>query len=120
MIKKNLLYNSRDAYINIQKIGRIQTKNRKVFKITCNFNGTKLAKNREVAKFGVKMDKNGFKNMEPPSEIGRVGISVIVELCFLPLPNTSQHKTTTKRYPISRMEVMPLHAHQPFNLSLFY
>ena len=27
-------------------------KNREVFKITCNFNGTKPAKNREFAKFG--------------------------------------------------------------------
>ena len=48
-----LAANCRDANINIQKIGRIQTKNLEVFKITCNFNGTKLiARNREVAKFG--------------------------------------------------------------------
>ena len=48
----------RDANINIQKIGRIQTKNRDVFKITCNFNSTKLARNRDFAKFGCQ---NGTK-----------------------------------------------------------
>ena len=40
----------RDANIDIQKIGRIQTKNKEVFKITHNFNGTNLARNREGAK----------------------------------------------------------------------
>ena len=48
----------RDADINIQKIGRIQTKNREVSKITCNFNGTKLARNWEVAKFGCQNGQN--------------------------------------------------------------
>ena len=33
--------------------GRIQTKNREVSKVTCNFNGTKLARNREVAQIRV-------------------------------------------------------------------
>ena len=53
--------NTRDANINIQKIGRIQTKDREVFKITCNFNGTKLSRNREVAKFG---SQNGQKCLQ--------------------------------------------------------
>ena len=48
----------RDANINIQKRERIQIKSREVFKITCNFNGTKLARNRKVAKFGCQ---NGQK-----------------------------------------------------------
>ena len=52
----------RDANINVQKIGRIQTGNREVFKITCNFDGTKLVRNREVAKFSVNMGNNVFKN----------------------------------------------------------
>ena len=51
----------RDANINIQKIGRTQTKNREVFTITCNFNSTKLAKNGEVAKFGCQ---NGQKCLQ--------------------------------------------------------
>ena len=52
----------RDANINVQKTGRIQTENMEVFKITCNFDGTKLARNREVAKFSVNTDNNVFKN----------------------------------------------------------
>ena len=45
--------------------------------MTCNFNGTKLARNREVAKLGDKMDKNVYKNKEPPYQIGGVGNSAI-------------------------------------------
>ena len=67
----------RDANINIQKLGRIHTKSKEVFNITSNFNGTKLARNREVAKFGCQNGQKCFKNREPPSEIGRVGISDI-------------------------------------------
>ena len=51
----------RDVNINIQKIRRIQTKNMEVFKITRNFNGTKLARNRKVAKFGCQ---NGQKCLQ--------------------------------------------------------
>ena len=50
-------YNTRDANIHIQEIGMIQTKNREVFKITCKFNGTKLARNRELPYFGVEVTK---------------------------------------------------------------
>ena len=67
----------RDANINIQKIGRIQTKNREVFRITCNFKGTKLARNREVAKFGCQ---NGQKCLQ------KQGVSLLNRkgwhLCF--------------------------------------
>jgi len=50
-----------------QKIDRIQTKNREVFKMACNFNGTNLARNKEVAKFGCKKwAKRWLKNREPP------------------------------------------------------
>ena len=67
---------SRDANINIQKIGRIQTKTGEVFKTTCNFNGTKLAKNRDVDRFGCQNGQKCYeKNMKPPYQIGRVGIS---------------------------------------------
>ena len=34
-----------------------------------------VPKNRKVAKLGVKMGKNAYKNSDPPSEIGRVSIS---------------------------------------------
>ena len=52
---------NRDANFNIQKIGRIQTKSKKDFTITCNFSDTKLARNREVAKFGCQ---NGEKCLQ--------------------------------------------------------
>ena len=58
---KVCIYYYRDANINIQKIGKIQIKNSEVFKFTCNFNGTKLARNREVAKFGCQ---NGQKCLQ--------------------------------------------------------
>ena len=51
----------RDANNNIQKIGRIQTKNRQVFKVTCNFNVTKLVRNREVTKSECQ---NGQKRLQ--------------------------------------------------------
>ena len=60
------VYCNRAANINIQKIGRIQTKNREVFKISCNFNGTKLARNKEVAKFGCQNGQKCWQNREPP------------------------------------------------------
>ena len=56
----------RDANTNIQKIERIQTKNREVVKIACNFNGTYLARNREVAKFGCQNGQKCLQNREPP------------------------------------------------------
>ena len=42
-----------------------------------SINGTKLATNRDVAKFGSQnMDKNVYTNREPLSEIGKVVIRV--------------------------------------------
>ena len=64
-----------DGNVNILKIGRIQTKNIEIFKITCNFNGTKLKRNREVAKFGLSQwTKMFFKNREShlPLKQGRL------------------------------------------------
>ena len=70
----------RDANINIQKIG-FKQKNREVFKISCNFNDTKLARNREVVKFWCQNGQKMFtKKKEPPSETERVGISTVL-LC---------------------------------------
>ena len=68
IIFKTFVAQCRDANINIQKIGRIQTKNREVFKITCNFKtGCQI--------WVSKWTKNVYKNRKPPSEMRRVGIS---------------------------------------------
>ena len=56
------------------EIGRIQTNNREVFKITCNFSGIKFARNRG-AEFGCQNGQNCLQKYSFPSEIGRVGIS---------------------------------------------
>ena len=68
----------RDANIHIQKIGRIQTEMREIFKTPCNFNCTKLARKREIAQFGCQNGQKYLKKRESPSERGRVGISVSV------------------------------------------
>ena len=39
--------------------------------MTCNFNGTYVAKNRKVVQFGIKMDKKCLQNRKPPSETER-------------------------------------------------
>ena len=58
--------NRRDVNINTKKTGRIQTKIREGFKITYNFTGTKLARNREIAKFGCQNGTKCLQNREPP------------------------------------------------------
>ena len=48
---------------------------REIFKTTCNFNCTKLARKREIAQFGCQNGQKCLKKRESPSERGRVGIS---------------------------------------------
>ena len=58
--------NTRDANINIHKIGRIQTKNMEVFKITYNLMAQSLPEIGRLPNLGVKMDKIVYQYREPP------------------------------------------------------
>ena len=101
----------KDANINIQKTRRIHPKNREIFKITCKFSDPKLARNRDIAKFGYQngeQKKNVYINRELPSEIGRVGISGLY-LVFSEVTNCSEHaqldvtSSSTGMHAIMRM-----------------
>ena len=70
----------RDANIKIQKKGRIQTKIGRSSKLHANSMAQTLPEIGRLSNLGIKMDKNVYKNREPPSEIGRIGISVLLSI----------------------------------------
>ena len=59
------------------------TKSREVFKLHATSMAQNLPEIGRLPNFDIKMDKNVYENREPPSEIGRVGISAIDKPSFI-------------------------------------
>ena len=62
--RTNQCHTNRNANINIQKIGRIQTKKRRFSKLHATSMAQSLPEIRRLPNLGVKMDKNVYRNRE--------------------------------------------------------